>query len=78
MRGEKCEESIIIKGWIAGHPVRIQIDSGSDLDCILERFVKKHNLPIIRHPDSMRIKRFNEEIAGVVEKQTKVPVKLGK
>jgi hypothetical protein len=46
---------------VAGYPIRIQIDSGSDLDCILERFVKRHNLPIMKHSDPVRVKRFNED-----------------
>jgi hypothetical protein len=53
-----------------GHPTRIQIDLRSNLDCILERFVKRHNLPTMKHLDSMRIKEFNEEIAETIEKQT--------
>jgi Retroviral aspartyl protease len=74
---KNVKNSFIIKEWITGHLARIQIDSGSDLDCILERFVKRHNLPTIKHSDSIRIKRFNEEIAGAVEKQTEVSVRLG-
>jgi hypothetical protein len=42
----------------------------------LERFVKRHNLSIIQHPDPIRVKRFNEKIAGAIEKQTEVLVKL--
>jgi Retroviral aspartyl protease len=66
----------IIKGWIVEHPARIQIDSESDLDYILERFVKRYNLLTIRHLDLMRIKEFNGEIVRVVEKQTEMSVKL--
>jgi Retroviral aspartyl protease len=70
------KNSFIIKEWIAGHLVRIQIDLGSDLDCISERFVKRYNLSTIRYSDLIRIKRFNGEITGAVEKQTEVPVRL--
>jgi hypothetical protein len=65
---KNVKNPFIIKRWIAGHLVRIQIDSRSDLDCILERFVKRYNLPTIRHLDPIRIKRFNREITRVVEK----------
>jgi Retroviral aspartyl protease len=68
----------IIRGQVAGHPVRIQIDLGSDLDCISERFVKRYNLSTIKHPDPVRVRGFNEEIVGVVSRQTKVPVTLEK
>jgi Retroviral aspartyl protease len=73
---KNVKNPFIIKEWITGHPARIQIDSGLDLDCISKRFVKKHNLSIIKHPNPMRIKRFNGEIVGAVEKQTEVPVRL--
>jgi Retroviral aspartyl protease len=66
----------IIREQVAGHPVRIQIDSRSDLDCISERFVKRYNLSMIKHPDSVRVRGFNREIVGAVDRQTKVPVTL--
>jgi hypothetical protein len=61
--GVQVKEPFIIRKQIAGHTVRIQIDSGSDLDCILKRFVKRHNLPTRRHPDPVKIRRFNRDLA---------------
>jgi Retroviral aspartyl protease len=63
---------------VAGHSVRIQIDSRSDSNCILKRFVKRHNLPMMKHPNQVRVKRFNEDIVGTISKQTEVPVMLRK
>jgi hypothetical protein len=79
MRWEEknVKNPFIIRGQVAGHPVRIQIDLGSDLDCILERFVKRYNLFMIKHPDSVRVRGFNGEIVGAVDRQTEVPVTLG-
>jgi hypothetical protein len=62
------KEPFIIRGWIAGHTVRIQIDSGLDLDCILERFVKRYNLPTRRHPNPVKIRGFNGDLAGEVNR----------
>jgi hypothetical protein len=31
----------------------------------------------MKHPNPVRIKRFNEDIVGVISKQTEVPVILG-
>jgi Retroviral aspartyl protease len=77
MREKECMNSFIIKEQVAGHSVRIQIDSRSNLDCILERFVKRHNLPMMKHSNPVRIKRFNKDIVGAISKQTEVPVMLG-
>jgi hypothetical protein len=68
----------IIREQVVGHPVRIQIDSRLDLDCIPERFVKRYNLPTIKHPDPVRVRGFNEAIVGAVDRQTKVSVTLEK
>jgi hypothetical protein len=46
------------------------------LDCISERFVKRYNLLIRRHLDPVRIRGFNRELAGEVDKQIEVPVIL--
>jgi hypothetical protein len=62
------KEPFIIRERIAGHTVRIQIDSGSDLDCILERFMKRHNLPTRRHPNLVKIRGFNGDLAGKVNR----------
>jgi hypothetical protein len=45
---KNVKNPFIIKEWIVGHPVRIQIDSRSNLDCISKRFVKRYNLSTIR------------------------------
>jgi hypothetical protein len=78
VRWEKknIQNPFIIRGQVAGHSVRIQIDSKLDLNCISERFVKRHNLSMMKHSDLVRVKRFNEDIVGVIRKQTKVPVML--
>jgi Retroviral aspartyl protease len=73
---KNVQNPFIIRGQVTGHSVRIQINSGSNLDCISERFVKRHNLPIINHPNPIRVKRFNKDIVGVISKQTEVPVML--
>jgi Retroviral aspartyl protease len=73
---KNVKNPFIIKGQVAGHLARIQIDSGLDLDCILERFVKRYNLLTIKHPDLVRVRGFNGEIVGVVDRQTEVPVTL--
>jgi Retroviral aspartyl protease len=73
---KNVKNPFIICEQVVGHPVRIQIDSGSDLDCISERFVKRYNLPMIKHPDPVRVRGFNEEIVGAVDRQTEVPVTL--
>jgi hypothetical protein len=39
--------------------------------------VKKHNLPTIKHPNPVRVKRFNRDIVEAISKQTEVPVMLG-
>jgi Retroviral aspartyl protease len=62
---------------VAEHPARIQIDLGSDLDYISERFMKRYNLPTMKHLDLVRIKEFNEDIVEMISKQTEVPVMLG-
>jgi Aspartyl protease len=72
------KEPFIIRERIVGHTVRIQIDSGSDLDCISERFVKRHNLPTRRHPDPVRVRGFNGELVGKVNRQLELPLTLGK
>jgi hypothetical protein len=59
---KNVKKSFIIRGWIAGHSVRIQIDLGLDLNCISERFMKRHNLLTRRYLDPVRIKRFNGEL----------------
>jgi hypothetical protein len=74
---KNVKNSFIIREQVARHLVRIQIDLRSDLDCILERFVKRYNLLMIKHPDPVRIRGFNEEIVRVVDRQMKVPVTLG-
>jgi gag-polyprotein putative aspartyl protease len=71
------KKPFIIREQIAGHPVRIQIDSGSDLDCISKRFVKRHNLPTRKHPNPVRIRGFNRDLVEEVDRQTKVPLMLG-
>jgi hypothetical protein len=71
------KELFIIKKQIAEYPVRIQIDSGLDLDCILERFVKRHNLPTRKHSDLVRIREFNRDLIGKVDRQIEVPLMLG-
>jgi hypothetical protein len=58
----------IIREMIVGYLVRIQIDLGLDLDYILERFIKKHNLPSRKHLDVVRIRRFNRNLIENVDK----------
>jgi hypothetical protein len=38
--------------------------------------VKRYNLSMIKHPDPVRVRRFNEKIVKAVSRQTKVPVIL--
>jgi hypothetical protein len=64
----------IIKETITGHSVRIQIDSCLDLNYISERFNERHNLLSRRHPDPVRIRKFNENLTG--NKQIEVLVIL--
>jgi Retroviral aspartyl protease len=73
---KNVKNSFIIREQVAGHPARIQIDSGSDLDCISERFVKRYNLFMIKHPNLVRVRGFNGKIVGAVDRQTEVPVTL--
>jgi hypothetical protein len=73
---KNVKNSFIIRGQVAGHPVRIQIDLGLDLDCILERFVIRYNLSMIKHPNPVRVRGFNEKIVGTVSRQMEVPVTL--
>jgi hypothetical protein len=48
--------------------IEIEIDSNSDLDCISERFMKKHNLQTRKYSDLVRIKRFNEDLVREVNR----------
>jgi hypothetical protein len=43
---------------------------------ILERFMKRYNLPTRRHLDPVRIREFNRELTGEVDRQIKVPLIL--
>jgi hypothetical protein len=57
---KNVKNPFIIRGQVTEHLVRIQIDLGLDLDCILERFVKRYNLLIIKHPDLVRVRGLME------------------
>lgn len=69
-------QPFVIKGTIAGHPARILIDSGSDLDCISQRFVKRHNLPTRAHQNSTQVRAVDGSIVGNIDRNLVVPVAL--
>ena len=68
---------VVIQGYLGGKAARVLIDSGSDLDCILERFVRRHNLPARIHPHPTKVRGFDGVVVGTIEQQVEVAVSIG-
>jgi hypothetical protein len=68
-------QSIIVDGFLAGHPVRILIDSGSQINMVAQHVIKCCNLP--SYPTKpLPICGFNKQILQRIDRHTELPLCL--
>jgi hypothetical protein len=73
----KEERRMIVKGWVRGHKARILINTGSDLECISTRFVKRTGIHTKPKTNPYAIQRYTGTLIGNVTREASLLLWFG-
>jgi len=67
---KRFKQPFIFEATLGEKKARILVDTGADIDCVSERFVKRHNLPTENHVHPSNLKSYEGEVVGELKKQS--------
>ena len=73
---EFFKKPFIFEAKIGGKNAKVLVDTGADLECVSDRFIKRHNLPTTKHPNSTRIRSFEGQVVGKLDRQSELVVEV--
>ena len=66
------KQPFIFKALVGGKEARVLVDTGADLNCVSERFIRRHNLLTSRHLSPVKVRSFEGEVVGTLERQSEL------